>query len=163
MRDWSATYLTQVMHTNYVLASAAFAAFSGAQAFGRFFGDTIREKFGAKLLLICGGFLGACSLVVGLLSSDPIIFVAAVGVFGLAHANLTPILFSLAGRSEYGNPALNMSAIMTIGLSGFLVGPQIIGHMADSLGFAIGLSCVAIASLIVAILPAMFSIVPQHK
>lgn len=162
MRDWSATYLTQVMHTNYAMASAAFAAFSGAQAFGRFFGDSIRERFGATLLVVSGGLVGGCALIVGLISNNPIIFVMAVGVFGLAHANLTPILFSLAGRSEYGNPALNISAIMTIGLSGYLVGPQIIGHVSDIFGFTIGLSCVVIASLLAAIIPTMFSVMPPN-
>jgi hypothetical protein len=64
-------------------------------------------------------------------------------------ANLVPVFFGAAGRIPGQAPGTGIAAVATLGYTGFLVGPPLIGFVADltSLTFALGtlfLACLAI-------------------
>ena len=147
MRDWVSIYLTKDLGADYAIGGTGFAVYSAATAIGRLFGDTLRQSIGLKRMLIAGGLLGGAALAAGIALGTATSLIVSLALLGLAHANLIPLLFSAAGQAKDGDPAADIGAVMTIGLSGFIVGPPLIGFVADRAGLSNGLLCVAIASI----------------
>jgi MFS family permease len=69
---------------------------------------------------------------------------------GLGIANAVPLLFSAAGRLEPPGPSL--AATFTFGYTGFIVGPPVIGILADQIGLPETLSLLLLAALAVTVL-----------
>ena len=63
-------------------------------------------------------------------------------------ANAVPLLFSAAGRLEPPGPSL--AAAFTLGYTGFIAGPPVIGILADHFGLPETLSLLLFAALTVA-------------
>ena len=71
-------------------------------------------------------------------------------VCGLGIANAVPLLFSAAGRLDPPGPSL--AATFTIGYTGFIAGPPLIGLLADRVGLPRTLALLVMAALAVAAL-----------
>jgi MFS family permease len=69
---------------------------------------------------------------------------------GLGIANAVPLLFSAAGRLKPPGPSL--AAAFTLGYTGFIVGPPVIGILADQVGLPETLSLLLFAALAVSVL-----------
>jgi MFS family permease len=69
---------------------------------------------------------------------------------GLGIANAVPLLFSAAGRLEPPSPSL--AAAFTLGYTGFIVGPPVIGILSDQVGLPETLVLLVLAALAVAAL-----------
>jgi MFS family permease len=76
--------------------------------------------------------------------------VIGFAVCGLGIANAVPLLFSAAGRLDPPGPSL--AATFTIGYTGFIVGPPLIGLLADREGLPKTLALLVMAALAVAVL-----------
>ena len=76
--------------------------------------------------------------------------VIGFAVCGLGIANAVPLLFSAAGRLDPPGPSL--AATFTIGYTGFIVGPPLIGLLADREGLPKTLALLVTAALAVAAL-----------
>lgn len=151
MLDWSAVYLNEDLATSAGFASAGFAAFSGAMAVGRFAGDELRQRFGAVNLARVSAAIAALGFGGSLLIGTPGAAIVGFASVGLGLSNLIPLLFGAAGRQSNGSSSNNIAAVATLGYTGFLIGPPLIGFAAEisSLGMALGL--VALACAIVSI------------
>ena len=73
-------------------------------------------------------------------------------LIGLGLANVVPVLFSAAANVPGKDAAQGISAVASIGYLGFMVGPSVIGFVAQhqSLPVAMGLMVVCAAVLAVA-------------
>jgi MFS family permease len=69
---------------------------------------------------------------------------------GLGIANAVPLLFSAAGRLEPSSPSL--AAAFTLGYTGFIVGPPVIGILSDQAGLPKTLVLLVFAAITVAAL-----------
>jgi MFS family permease len=76
--------------------------------------------------------------------------VIGFAVCGLGIANAVPLLFSAAGRLDPPGPSL--AATFTIGYTGFIVGPPLIGLLSDRIGLPKTLGLLVLAALAVAAL-----------
>jgi hypothetical protein len=74
-------------------------------------------------------------LIVGL-SPWPSLAIAAFAFCGIGVANLAPILFSAAGNQPGLNAGVSMSVVTTMGHSGILLAPSIIGFVGERFGLA---------------------------
>jgi len=143
MGDWSAVYLHDTLGSSPALASAGFAACSLAMAVGRFTGDGLVRRYGAARVLRVSSTVAAAGLVGALLVGTPAGGVVGFGLVGLGVANVVPILFSAAGRVPGTEPGVGIAAVATTGYFGFLVGPPVIGMVADVTGLRVALGIVA--------------------
>lgn len=141
MLDWSAVYLSEDLGTSAGFASAGFAVFSGAMAAGRFTGDELRRRFGAVKLVRISAAIAAIGFGGSLLIATPAAALIGFASAGLGLSNLIPILFGAAGQQGDGGSSNNIAAVATLGYTGFLIGPPLIGFAAEitSLGMALGL------------------------
>ena len=134
--DWSALYLQQELGASAFTSSLAFGAFSATMAIVRFAGDPIRAKLGAvKTVKICA-LTAAVGLLLSGLANSPILVIAGFAIAGLGLSNIVPIAFSAAGNLPGLAPGIGLSLATTIGYSGVLVAPAILGYIAEYTGFS---------------------------
>lgn len=141
--DWSAVYVDGPLEASPATAALAFAGFAVAMTIGRLFGDRLTEALGAVRVLRLGGLLGAGGLGLALLVADPIVALLGFACLGLGLAAMVPTVFRGAGSVDGMAPGVGLAAVSTMGYTGFLVGPPLIGALAEatSLPLALGAVC----------------------
>lgn len=152
--DWSALFLREERSVPVALSGYAFGFFSAAMALMRFVGDPLRRRFSLWLLL-GGGAVIACGglFLFGMATSLPLILTGAVLV-GIGLSNIVPVLFVLSSSIPGVAPATGIAITSTIGFSGILLAPSVIGLVASwtSLGAVmVGISVLLLIFL--AVLP----------
>ena len=145
--DWSGIYLRHDAGASAAAAAMAFTGFSLGMAVARLGGDVLNERLGAGRLLRGGMALVAVALGGVLLIGEVVPAVIGFALCGLGIANAVPLLFSAAGRLEPPGPSL--AAAFTVGYTGFIVGPPVVGFLADQVGLPETLSLFVLAALAV--------------
>lgn len=148
--DWGALYLRQELGADLAVAGLAYAAFSGVMAIMRFFGDGVRNRFGAVATLRGSALIAAIGMLVAGLSPSPYLAIAAFAFCGFGIANMVPIIFSAGGNQEGMSSGTGMSVVTTMGYSGILVAPSAIGFVAEHSSF--GPIFIAMAALLIVVL-----------
>jgi MFS family permease len=78
------------------------------------------------------------------------IAMAAFLVGGIGIGNVAPVLFAGGGRLEPDAPGRGIAAVTSLGYSGFLAGPPLIGMVAEITSLQWSLGITVIAALIIA-------------
>ncbi|AGT09872.1 MFS transporter [Paracoccus aminophilus] len=145
--DWIAVYMVRSLGTGDSLGAFSYAIFAGAMTLGRLVGDRINAVLGPVTLFRFGTFAVALSMAVALsVSSIPVILVA-LAICGFGAANIIPVIFSEAGRLGNADGGKTMSRVLTMGYAGILIGPALIGFVAEHATLRLGLSIVIIAMI----------------
>jgi MFS family permease len=147
MADWGALHLHIDLHTSVELAALGYASFSGAMVIGRLSGPWLLDRAGRTFVLVMGSLTAATGMMVAALT--PVLALVIVGfvLVGLGLANLFPVAIGQAGALR-GPPGV--AAVSTIGYSGFLAGPPIIGFLAERTGLPIALTTVSLLAVFAA-------------
>jgi len=162
MADWSALYLTDTLGAGAGLAAMGYAAFAGAMALGRFAGERAIRALGAAGTLQLGCGAAALALAAGLASADAATTIAALAIAGLGVACVFPVVLSAAGRADPGRSGPAVAFVSTIGYTGFLAGPPLIGFVADRTALAWGLGVVALLAATAAALAVRLPAEPKE-
>lgn len=152
MYDWSVLYLRESLASPQALAALAYASFSVAMAIGRFAGDHARAQWGAVTLLSVGGTLAAIAMLAALLIGHPAAALAGFALVGLGIANVVPVLFACASRVPGISPAHGIAGVASLGYLGFLLGPPMIGTVAQVATLPVALGLVALFAAALAML-----------
>jgi fucose permease len=149
--DWSAVYVKDSLGGTPAVAALAFGAFSVTMTLGRLVGDRLTERWGGERLLRGGGLLGATGLGMALVMATPWAALAGFLLLGAGLAAMVPTVFRGAGAVEGLPPGVALAAVSTLGYTGLLAGPPVIGVVAEltSLPLALGLVCVCCAAVVV--------------
>jgi MFS family permease len=150
--DWSAVYVKDSLGGTSAVAALAFGAFTLTMTLGRLAGDRLAERWGGDRLLRAGGLLGAAGLGIALLVATPGAALAGFLLLGAGLSAMVPTVFRAAGAVEGLPPGVALAAVSTLGYTGLLAGPPVIGVIAEltSLPLALGLvclCCVGVATL----------------
>lgn len=151
MTDWSGVFMENQVKVSDAVVPFGFAAFSLMMTVGRFSGDILIERFSPRLLIMISGILGSSGLAI--LVALPYLPTALIGfaMVGMALSYVIPLMFALAGQMPNLAPGVGIAGVATLGYSGFLAGPPIIGLVAEatSLRVSFALLSLATASLII--------------
>jgi fucose permease len=149
MYDWCVLYLQQELGQPQAQAALGYAVFSASMAASRFAGDALRARYDERTLLRCGAGLAAGAMAVVLLSAHPVVAWVGFALVGAGLAPVAPILFSAATRVPGVSPAAAIASVTSVGYSGFMLGPPLIGALAtaSSLTWALGVVVLAAALL----------------
>jgi predicted MFS family arabinose efflux permease len=159
--DWLALFLTDERAATASLAAAGYAVFAVAMAGGRFSGTVVAERLGRDGAVRIGGLVSLAGVLLtvtgpGLASS----YLGAV-FWALGVCLVFPAAVS-AGGEEPGRPQDAIAAVTTIGYGGFLIGPPLIGLLAEQVGLGRALLVLLVlAAGIAALAPAVRSRRPQ--
>jgi len=151
MYDWCVLYLKQDVGLSQADAALGYAAFAGAMALSRFAGDTLRERFSERALLRCGGTLAAVAMAVVLLAADARVALLGFALVGAGLAPVAPILFNAATRVPGVSRAAAIASVTSVGYSGFLVGPPLIGGIASVSSLSAALGVVVLSAGLLAV------------
>jgi MFS family permease len=139
--DWSTILLRFSRHASAAAAPFGYAGFAVAMAAARLTGDEAAARIGKQRLMQAGCLLACCGMVMA--TAAPVLWldVAGFALVGLGAGNVAPLVFSAAARVPGMAPTASAPAVVSLGYAGFLLGPVIIGFIADvvNLGFALGL------------------------
>ena len=149
--DWSGVYLREDLHAAASLAPIGFAAFSLTMMSTRFAGDRLIERLGRRALLRTGPAVTAMALVVALGTRHPAVVVGALACAGLGMATVFPIAFGEAGALP-GIPGHAIAAVATMAYGAQLLGPPVIGFIADATSLQHALGLLIPACLIIVVL-----------
>jgi predicted MFS family arabinose efflux permease len=145
--DWAGIYLTGT-GASHALSATGFAGFSLGMALARLGGDGLVARYSRARVLVGGATLAAASLAVLLATGEALVAVPGLVLLGVGVANAVPLLFSAAGRVPPSGPSL--AAVFTIGYLGFILGPPVIGVLADATSLTAALALVCGALVLVA-------------
>ncbi len=148
--DWAAIMLREKFLIEASFAALAFGFYQGGMTVARFAGDWLRLKFGAIRLVFVSSIMAAAGTAVALAAPSPWLSIFAFIFAGLGIGNMAPILFAGGGRLEPGAPGRGIAAVTTLGYSGFLAGPPLIGFAAELTNLPLALGLTVIAALIIA-------------
>lgn len=131
--DWSTVYLQDFLNSNATIAGLGYAAFSLTMTIGRFNGDYYIQQYGNLKVVIFGCLMALLGIAL-LLSLDIWIVLGGFTFIGLGYSCVVPVLFSSAAKKKGVTPAYGLASVASAGYFGFLIGPVIIGFLAEHYG-----------------------------
>ena len=137
--DWSAVYLTQVFGADSSSAGFGYSAYALMMATGRFAGDWMRTRWGPVIVARTCYIIATIGVILVVFS--PIYNLALVGyaLAGFGGSVGVPLAVS-AAASLGGRPAAaNVAMLTLVSLIGFLIGPPIVGFVAQYFGLRTGI------------------------
>lgn len=152
MADWTALFLRDVRDVDAGPAAAGFAAFSVAMTTGRLGGERAIERLGQARVLQLGGVLAAAGIVLAVAVPSPVAGVVGFLLVGLGLSCGFPLAISAAGESGPGSGSAEIAAVSVIGYLGFLLGPPLVGLLAEVVGLGTAMLTVAASSVGLALL-----------
>lgn len=144
MFDWSGVYFKKVVMADPSLIALGYVAFMGSMASGRFITDKIAARYTKVAVIQLSGMLIFTGLALSVVF--PNIWVATSGflLVGLGIASIIPLSYSIAGRSKLYSPSVALALVSTISFFGFLLGPPLIGFIAEIFDLKTSFALVAI-------------------
>lgn len=131
MADWSTNYMENIAFSSKALAPIGLSAFAFAMTIGRVFGDGARIRFGDRRLMIICGLISSAGLALSIAVPAPAFVITGFFIVGIGLSVIVPIAYSVAGSAKGLPPGVGLAMVTTVGYSGFLFGPPVIGFLAD--------------------------------
>ena len=134
--DWGALYLRQDLGADVTYSGLAFGAVAATMAIMRFAGDAVRQRFGAVTTMRYSAVVAAAGLLLAATATGPAMAIAGFALSGIGIANLVPVALSAAGNLPGLPPGVGISIATSMGYSGILMAPALIGFVAEFQGFS---------------------------
>jgi MFS family permease len=129
--DWTSVYLFEDLHASETVAALGFAVFSVAMTVGRFAGDRLALEHGPVRLVRVSGVIAALGLGTALLIGSVPVAIVGFALFGLGLATIVPQVFSAAGNHDPARAGQAIAQVATVGYTGLVAGPAIIGGVSE--------------------------------
>lgn len=134
MADWSSLFYKQVIGDGSTVNTTGYTAFALMMAIGRIVGDRLVDRFGYKNILMVDSLFIALGFLIGTNILNNYGVIIGFGLIGIGVSTVIPIVYTLSGKNP-GTPAsISLATVSSIGFSGFLIGPPIIGYIAHGIG-----------------------------
>lgn len=150
--EWGAVFLNTVRGMDKAHAGVGFVAFATAMTICRLVGDRVVHVLGAAKVVFFGSLIAAAGFLVAV--SAPWVWASIAGfvLVGIGASNVVPVMFSAAGKQTSMPAHLALPAMTTLGYAGGLVGPPVIGFVAQasSLSVSLGLIGLLLAAIAIA-------------
>jgi MFS family permease len=131
MFDWSSIYFEEVIKPSKELVRLGYIAFMSTMATGRFAADKLVNRFGVVRMIRASGIVIATGLMLAVVFPNLLMATLGFLLVGLGTSSVVPLCYSLAGKSKTMMPGIALATVSTIGFGGFLLGPPVIGFIAQ--------------------------------
>jgi MFS family permease len=131
---WGATYLREVVGLSRPAAVSAMTVFFGAMLAGRVVGGVLVRRRDPALLVAVGLGLVAVGLVLQAVTTEPAGALTGLLLLGLGIAGLFPFGLALAVAGAPARAAVVSARCIVAGSTAVLVGPLVVGQLADAVG-----------------------------
>ncbi|GAB2787164.1 MFS family permease [Hymenobacter luteus] len=143
MFDWSGVYFQKVVRPDATLVTAGYVACMSTMALGRFISDFFTHRFGTARMLQISSALIAAGLLTAVVWPAFGPSVTGFLLVGFGIASVTPLAYSAAGQSATVSPGVALAMVSSIGYLGFLLGPPLIGLVAEVSSLRVSFGLVA--------------------
>lgn len=149
--SWAGVYLRSLEAPESV-AALGFAVHQAIMLIGRSSGDWLAGRFGAANLIRFGAAFGGVGLAVGVSSHTVEGAFFGIACMGLGMASTYPLIFAAAARTPGVSPAAAMATASAFSTTGGLVGPILLGNVAQWGGVAWSFYVAALLAVVVSFL-----------
>ena len=137
--DWGGVLARDAFGATPFVSTLPYIVFCTAMIIGRFSGDSLAHRFGASHVIAAGGLISGTGLTVGLLVGGiPAVMIAWL-LLGIGLSVVIPLMFSAAGTlasTKYAGviaPSEAVAKVSGVSYFGFVIGPPLIGFIADAI------------------------------
>jgi hypothetical protein len=148
--DWSGLYLSRELHAGEAVGALGYPLFEAAMMTGRLVGDRLRSRVGTRRLMTYAGLATAASVTVVVLAPASNVALVGFALTGLAICTVIPTTISVAGTVAPGRSAAAVAQVGAMGYGGLVLGPVVIGFLADVSSLRVGLGVAAVLGLLIA-------------
>jgi MFS family permease len=114
-------------------------------------GQRLGRRFTERQMVSGGAALAAVGLALLTVAPEPTVALAGLAIAGVGIAVVAPALYGRAGRSVAAAQRGAAIARLTVfGYTGFVVGPALIGFLAEGFGLRAGLAVLALLAVTLA-------------
>ena len=152
MFDWSGVYFKEIVKAPGGLVVLGYTTFMVSMASGRFLSDILVHKYGAKKVLIISGIVISSGLYLAVLLPYLVPCTIAFMMVGFGVSNVVPIIFNAAGNIKNVPPGIALTIVTSISFLGFLIGPPIIGFIAEMTSLQYSFAFIGIFGVFISIL-----------
>lgn len=150
MFDWSGVYFKDVVEAPGPLVVLGYTSFMIMMAGGRFLGDGMINKFGRERVMQISGVMISAGLFTAVFLPYLIPCTIAFMFVGLGVATIVPTVYSMAGKNPTVPPGEALTIVSSISFLGFLMGPPVIGHVAQNFGLQFSFAFIGIFGVLIA-------------
>ena len=152
MADWSAVFLRVSLDVTEVQAALGYAVFSVAMVVIRFAGGVLVQRFGAVATTRASTATAFVGLIIAVASSSLTMTLAGFAFVGIGYAVVMPLVFSRAAMDPTMPSGPAIAAVATLGYGGMLLGPPVIGFVAQLTGVQLSFLVLAALALLAFVL-----------
>jgi MFS family permease len=152
MFDWSGVYFKDVIKVPGALVVLGYTSFMIMMASGRFFGDGLIDRFGRKKVIQISGVMISIGLFTAVLFPFLIPATLAFMFVGLGVSTIVPTLYSIAGKHPTIPTGEALTAVSSVSFLGFLMGPPVIGYIAELSSLRFSFAFIGIFGLMIALI-----------
>ena len=153
--DWGGVLARETFNASPFVATLPYILFSVMMVTGRLSGDWLANKFGVAKLLTWSGALAGGGLILGLSLGN--IYGVIIGwiLLGAGVATVIPLIISVCGElanNEFSgkiSAAESVALVTGVAYFGFVLGPPLLGFVADQLTLRVAMLIPAILVLII--------------
>lgn len=150
MADWSAVFLHEVAATDQSRAALGYAAYAATMVAMRLCVDRLVMRYGPVRTARASGLCAACGLVlVAGVASFPAAMVGFV-LMGVGYAAIIPLAFSRAAADPDIPAGEAIASVATLGYGAVLIGPPVIGFVAEASSLRVGFGLLGLFALAIA-------------
>ena len=152
MFDWSGVYFKDVVNAPASLVVLGYASFMIMMALGRFIGDWAIRRLGRRAILQISGLLIFFGMGISVIFPNVIMATIGFMLVGLGVACVIPTVYSISGQNEKVPPGIALAMVSSVSYLGFLMGPPLIGYIAELANLQYSYAIVGVIGLMISIL-----------
>lgn len=146
MDTWSGLYMRDELGASAGVASAAFIVFSGAIFLGRLFAGKVLFGLGARTTIIVAGVGSLAGGLLATVTDDLVVVAISYLLLGFMISAAAPAGFSLTEDIDE-DPASAIAAVTTVGYTGFIWSPPLLGYVAQTIDLRASMAVIVIATV----------------
>ncbi|WP_075602914.1 MFS transporter [Saccharicrinis aurantiacus] len=131
--DWSGLFLRDVTHSNENIVGLGYAAFSLSMTLVRLIGDNLSVKYGSFKVLIMAFSISIVGFLL-VLSANTVLSILGFAFTGIGFSVVVPEVYRIVSNYDENRRSENIAFIAGAGYVGYLVGPVLLGVIAEMVG-----------------------------
>ncbi|AZB07415.1 MFS transporter [Chryseobacterium sp. G0162] len=163
MFDWSGVYFQTIVKAPENLVILGYTSFILMMTLGRFIGNRIIEKLGKRMVLQFCGILMSIGLFLSVFLPELWICIIAFMIIGLGASLSVPSVYSTIGKVNTVAPSIALSFVSSISFLGFLIGPPLIGYIAEGFDLRYSFGLFACFGILLSIMAGKMKVFKNNK
>ncbi len=152
MFDWSGVFFKDIVKVPGALVILGYTSFMIMMASGRFFGDGLINKIGRIRVMQISGIMISTGFFTAVIFPYLIPSTIAFMLIGLGVSTVVPTLYSIAGKHPTIPTGEALTAVSSVSFLGFLMGPPVIGYIAELSSLRFSFAFIGIFGFMIALM-----------